>query len=148
LTDVEKELANLAETAARGGAVPAVFDALEQRDEERRRLVSELAALQTEPASTGGVSALRERLRGFLSDWDGLLASHVAEARPLLDVVLAESIAFRPTLDGNGYQLTVPIAFDRVMTAAVPELSRLQDRVASPTRTVNGCNVPFAGVAA
>ena len=32
LADVERELKNLAETAARGGAVPAVLDALAKRD--------------------------------------------------------------------------------------------------------------------
>ena len=73
---------------------------------------------------------LRAPLRGFLDDWQGLLSGNVAEARPLLHLVLADRIGFTPTAD-RGYQLTVPVVFDRVLTAAVPDLRGLQDRVAS-----------------
>ena len=55
----------------------------------------------------------------------------MAEARPLLDLVLADRIGFTPTAD-RGYELNVPIAFDRVLTAVIPELEGLQDRMASP----------------
>ena len=79
-------------------------------------------------------AVLREQLRGLLADWRGLLSGNVAEARPLLDLVLADRIRFTPTADRR-YQLTVPIQFDRVMTAAVPDLHGLQDRGASPRGT-------------
>ena len=42
---LDRELVNLSETAARSGAVPAVLDALARREEERQRLVSQLAAM-------------------------------------------------------------------------------------------------------
>ena len=61
------------------------------------------------------------QLHGFLDDWQRLLSRNVAEARPLLDLVLADRISFTPTAD-RCYQLTVPIVFDRVLTAAVPDL--------------------------
>ena len=62
---------------------------------------------------------------GFLDDWQGLLSGNVTEARPLLDLVLADRIGFSPTAD-RGYQLTVPVVFDRVLTAAVPDLQGSQ----------------------
>ena len=85
LLAIEAELAKLAETVARGGAVPAILEALARRDEERRRLVSELAALneRTAPRRFDRV-ALRKQLRGFLDDWSVLLSGNVADARPLL----------------------------------------------------------------
>ena len=50
-----------------------------------------------------------------------------ANARPVLSVVLAGArISFSPNAGGD-YELTVPIAFDRMMSAAIPELARLQD---------------------
>jgi site-specific DNA recombinase len=128
---VEAELRNLAETAAKGGAVPIVLEALKGREADRQRLRAELAAFES-PASLKPASALRAQLRRCLDDWRGLLSRNVAEARPLLDLVLADRIRFRPIADRQ-YQLTVPIVFDRVMTAAVPDLRGLQDRVASPT---------------
>lgn len=45
ITRLDNELANLAETATRGGAVPVVLTALAERDAERRRVAAELAAL-------------------------------------------------------------------------------------------------------
>ena len=41
-------------------------------------------------------------------------------------------IGFRP-IGKDRYELTVPIAFDRVVPAAIPELRGLQDMVTSPT---------------
>ena len=132
LAGVEVELRNLAETAAKGGAVPVILEALGRREADRRRLLAELERCES-PASLKPTSVLREQLRHSLGDWRGLLSRNVVEARPLLDLVLADRISFTPIADRR-YQLTVPIAFDRVMTAAVPDLLRgLQDRVASPT---------------
>ena len=135
LTVVESELANLAEPAAKGGAVPAVLQALELREAERSRLRADLGGLRTDHAGPMNRSVLRERLRSFLNDWDSLLIGNTAEAKALLGVALAGRIQFTPTEKGKGYELRVPIAFDRVMTAAVPEFSGLQDRVASPSGT-------------
>ena len=133
LAAVEAELRNLAETAAKGGAVPVIFEALEHREADRRRLQKELSACAVEhPATCTPAHVLRAQLRGFLDDWQGLLSRNVAEARPLLDLVLADRIGFTPTAD-RCYQLTVPIVFDCVLRAAVPDLRGLQDRVASPS---------------
>jgi hypothetical protein len=45
LNTIEGELSNLSETAARGGAGPAVLEALTRRDSERRDLMAERARL-------------------------------------------------------------------------------------------------------
>ncbi|MGH6689109.1 MAG: recombinase family protein [Gammaproteobacteria bacterium] len=138
LAAIEVELANLADTAARGGGVPVILDALSLREGERRRVRGELA----ETASRSRVAPmdpeqLRTRLRGYLGDWAGLVTENVAEARGLLEVVLADRIVFVPLERigdaPNRHQLTVPIAFDRIMTAAIPEMAvGLQDKLASP----------------
>lgn len=133
LIAVETELANLTETAAKGGAVPIVLDAITRRDDERRRLTVEIAALGKAQICAISPRASRDELRGFLADWSGLLTENVTEARPVLDLVLAgQRIGFSPTADGQ-YELHVPIALDRVLSAAVPSLRGLQDRVTSPT---------------
>jgi hypothetical protein len=136
LTAVDTELANLAETAASGGAVPAVLQALAQRDQERRRLTAELGRLDVGPARNDQADERRALMGALLGDWDALLRGRVAEARPILDCVLAGRITFRavPSAHGRGrYELTVPIGFDRVVSTAIPELSFLQDRMASLT---------------
>jgi hypothetical protein len=78
---------------------------------------------------------VRAQLRTLLDDWQALLAGDVSGARRLLEGVLADRIVFRPVVGKASirYQLKVSIAFDRMLTAAVPAWLRLQDRGASPT---------------
>jgi hypothetical protein len=105
-----------------------------RREEVRRGLIHELAVLNTRtPAQFDRPEGLRVRLNGFLADWSGLLTENVSEARPLLDLVLADRIAFKP-LPKNRYELAVPIAFDRLLTVVIPEL---QDRVGSGAKSVS-----------
>ena len=135
LSRLELELANLAETVARNGAVPAVLDALRRRDEDRRRLGAELAALDHRPARAlpQRPTNFRASLRGFLRDWDGLLAEDSARARGVLDIVLTDRIGFKPDPDSRRYQLTIPVAFDRLIVAVVPSMREsLQEMMASP----------------
>jgi hypothetical protein len=65
----------------------------------------------------------------------------------VFDLVLRDRIRFRPVegKDGPSYELTVPIAFDRLLVSVIPSL---QVRVASPTGFEKGCNVKFLGIAA
>ena len=120
--DVERTLANLTETAAKGGAVPAVLEALNRADAERRALLAEMKSGRTanvsseEKATAVAVHDLRRTLRGYINDWHATLQGNVTEARGLLDVVLRERITFTPkTVNGVAmYELRIPIAFDRL----------------------------------
>ena len=134
LRDVERTLANLTETAAKGGAVPAVLEALNRADAERRALQQEIDytnfGTPTKPVETDA-RRLRRTLRGYLDEWHALIRGNVAESRRLFDLVLRDRIRFRPVdgKDGPSYELTVPIAFDRLLVSVIPSL---QVRVASP----------------
>jgi site-specific DNA recombinase len=135
LAALDAELANLADTAARGGAVPVILQALTRKDVERRAIAGELATLreQEQAATPMDVRALRRTLRGYLDDWHAMIRGNVAEARRVFDVVLRDRIRFRPVDGEDGrpnYELTLPIAFDRMLATVIPIL---QVRVASPT---------------
>ena len=55
----------------------------------------------------------------------GMVCWRRIPARGVLDVVLADRICFTPDrTEHHRYMLTLPIAFDRVMIAALPELGR------------------------
>jgi len=69
LADLDRELANLADVVARGGAVAAILDAIGRRDAERRRIATEVAALKRAAAGVVTSSTMRTRLRRFLVDW-------------------------------------------------------------------------------
>ena len=125
---VEIALMNLTDTAAKGGAVPAVLDALQAREQDRRRLVAELERLGQPKDRIVRLDALRAELRAYAAHWARLLDENRTEARPLLDTVLDNRIGFEP-LSSGGYQLHVPIAFDKVLIAAVPAAGVLQDRM-------------------
>src|SRR4030095_9552025 len=67
LAEVDRDLAHLAETADRGGAVPAVLTLLAQRDQQRRSLAAELAQAQRAGSMPVlSTKAMQTRLRGFL----------------------------------------------------------------------------------
>jgi hypothetical protein len=74
---------------------------------------------------------MRARLKGFLDDWHGLLSGHTTEARGVLDGVLADRIRFTPNVERRRYTLTIPIAFNRVLSCVLPEVRVLQDTMAS-----------------
>jgi len=82
----------------------------------------QLCGLQSRVVPIGTVKELRGRLSGFLSGWHDLLAANLHEARGVLDGILTDRIRFEPVVEERQYRLTVPIAFDRVVEAAVPEL--------------------------
>ena len=143
LRDVERTLANLTETAAKGGAVPAVLEALNRADAERRTLQREIESFtgfgrsaKIDETPSLDARALRRTLRGYLN-WHAMIQGNVTEARGLLDVVLRERITFTPkTVNGVAmYELRIPIAFDRLLVSLVPGLDVGFSRVglASPT---------------
>jgi site-specific DNA recombinase len=133
LASVDRELANLADTAARGGAVPVILERLADRDREQKRLRAELARLQGRERPVQNTKALKNELRALLSRWDELLMGNVAEARPVLDDVLTDRIVFQPNRDRHEYELVVSIAFDRVLRTVIPDLRKLPDKGTSPT---------------
>jgi len=111
-----------------------VVDALDQRDTERRRLAAEVTALKRSTVGPNLQPAdMRGRLKGFLDDWRDLLSENSAEARGVLDGVPADRIRFTPDSSHRRYELTIPIAFDRVLACVLPELRGLQETMASPT---------------
>lgn len=128
-------LSNLADAAAKGGAVPVILDRLAKADAERRAIALELDQLAADPVSPElNVRALKATLRGYVNDWHEMIRGNVAEARKVLEVALRDRVRFRPVEGTDGapsYELTVPVAFDRLLSAIVPSL---QVRVASPDR--------------
>jgi len=106
-------------------AVPPVLALLAKREKERRRLVEDLAQQRARVTPLRSVKNLRSQLQGFLSGWHDLLAANATEARIVLDGVLADRIRFEPDIDAHRYRLTLPIAFDRVLIAALPEFERV-----------------------
>ena len=97
----------------------------------------DLTELRPCATNNGHCGSWRDAPKGLLSNFATvrakLLSGFAAEkARALLDTVMRGRIAFRP-IGKDRYELTVPIAFDRVVTAAIPKLRGLQDMVTSPT---------------
>jgi hypothetical protein len=80
LRDVERTLASLTETATKGGVVPAVLEALNRADAERRALLDELKRGSLKPFSekvpAGTFRDLRRTLRGYLLHRDAISASY------------------------------------------------------------------------
>ena len=68
---------------------------------------------------------LRGQLRPLLEDWSALLTEDVTAARPLLSLVLAgQRISFERVPEG--YELTMPVAIDRMLATVIPAIGNLQ----------------------
>jgi DNA invertase Pin-like site-specific DNA recombinase len=86
---------------------------------ELRREVVEpalLSAIEGEMPRDRG--SLERRLREYLVDWKGLLQRHVAEARQMLEALLADRLVFTPTTDADGaacYRVQGRFAFGRIL---------------------------------
>jgi hypothetical protein len=59
---------------------------------------------------------------------------------------LDDRIRLEPDIDQHQYRLTLPIAFDKVVGAAVPEPRGLQEMMASPTGFAIDYHPIFNGV--
>ena len=104
LAAIEWALANLADTAARDGAVPAVLKLLTRKDAERRAIVSEIETLAGRAPAAVRLDAreLRRQLRQSVDDWQGMTGGNVTETRGLLETVLRSRIVFRPMDSESG----------------------------------------------
>ena len=121
-------MANLTDTAARGGAIPAILDALNRTEAERRALVAQLADSEAAPSKVPDARDLRGTLHRYLDDWHSLAGGNVPETRRPLDSVLGGRIVFKPVRGDDGapmYELQIPIAFDRLLVSIVPGLERI-----------------------
>ncbi len=152
VNDVSKPVPVLVTNAPPPGAPALVkcfreISAASSSIEQRRTIAAELALAQrARGVPVLSSKAIQARLRGFLGDWDALLEASTVEARGVLDGVLADRICFTPDRAKHRYTLTLPIAFDRVMMAALPELGgRLQETVASPRGTADGWQLDVEG---
>jgi hypothetical protein len=112
-----------------------VLERLSRSDAERRAVAGELENLKAAAAVLAPIEpqVVRRTLRGYVDEWHAMIKGNVAEARRLFELVLRDRIRFRPVDGEDGapsFELTVPIAFDRLLVSVVPSL---QVRVASLT---------------
>ena len=74
---------------------------------------------------------IRRSLRGYVNDWHAMIQGNVSSRGGFsIRSPRSDPVQARDGNDGPGYELTVPIAFDRLLVSLIPSL---QVRVASPT---------------
>lgn len=130
LATLDAEMARLAEVAATAGpGIGAIAEALRTRQERRTRLLRRQAAA----VATARPSVPQTALRARLEDWRGMLRRNVAEARPVLDLLLADRIVVTPRREREGDEVT---AFDvrlSLTTRGILAGIALPQGMASPT---------------
>jgi len=68
-----------------------------------------------------------------LGEWQIALTNSPSEAHGVLDTVLADRIRFAPDPEHRGYTLTLPVAFDRVLSCVLANSAGLPVMLASLT---------------
>jgi DNA invertase Pin-like site-specific DNA recombinase len=93
LDDLRAELDRLTGAIASGGQLPALLNAIKEREESRAQLEAELRTL-SQPAATP--DAIRLALRGRLTEWRSVLLQRLPDARQVLRTLLTTTIPFTP----------------------------------------------------
>jgi hypothetical protein len=122
LTRLEAEVGRLASAIAVGGDLSTLLAALQEREQRRGRLRTELATRQR-AASRDGLDLHRvlEDLRGRLTDWQGLLRQETTHARQALRALLAGRLVFTPREESGErfYEFTGPATLGKVFAGLV-----------------------------
>jgi hypothetical protein len=101
LNDVEKVIQRLTKAIAIGkGELEPLVAAVENYEQRRKAIEARLAELR-EPPLDLDAPALRRKLRGYLSDYQGLLHGHVSQAQQILRRLVKGRLVFTPTSDGD-----------------------------------------------
>jgi site-specific DNA recombinase len=95
LQRLDEELERLTGAIARGGDLPALLQAVKERETYRAQCESALLSLDAEPRRAdvrGDVATIQRRL----ADWRGLLTRHPEQAREVLQTLVPGPLIFIP----------------------------------------------------
>ena len=116
LADVEKQIRNLTKVAAAGaGDVAGLVQALRELETRRRSLTALTSRSQRQRAAASSRRALEAQLRSRWEHWRDVLSTrdNVAEARPVLELLLAGRIRVTPrpqaTTSDLVFDVTIPL---------------------------------------
>ena len=102
LTALESELVRLTGAIATGGELPALLEAVQDRERSRETLRRELEALGASEPVVLDRGTLRKNLESRLGDWRGLLRRHTEQGQQILRRLLVGRLVFTPTADDAG----------------------------------------------
>jgi hypothetical protein len=127
LTALEQEIGRLAGAIASGGDVPAIVEAIKQREQRRQELTATLAC-QAPPPALLDCRRARSEARRLLGEWRGLLRRHVAQGQQILRKLIDGRLTFEPREDEKGrfYAFSGVGTVKKLLAGLVPQ------NVASP----------------
>lgn len=119
LAQLDVEVTRLAGAIASDGELSALLVALQEREQRRARVRTELGAIERVTGRRDDLDAPRviEDLRRLLADWRGLLRQEAPHARPALTALLAGRLVFTPKgVSGERYyEFSGPGTLDKVI---------------------------------
>ncbi len=129
LGELESEIERLTTAIARGGELPGLLAAVQDRETRRAALRVERDALAALDRTTHIDTRLLETdIRTRVRDWRGLLTRHTAHARQVLRTLLDGPMIFTPLQDDpRAWEFTARGRLDRLLAGIVDATS-----VASP----------------
>ncbi len=133
---LDAELARLVEAIARGGDIPALVQAVKDREAQRARCEHQLAALESaRRLSRFERVRIDRQVREALTDWQGLLTRQTPQAREILRNMLAGRLIFRPAPKERLYEFSGQGALGRLLAGAIPAYNGLFNSDGGPNGT-------------
>ena len=86
----------------KGGELEPLVAGPQTQERQRAELRARLTALDAEPRQ-GAIdpATVRQQLKNYLKDWQGLLLGHVGQAQQILRRLVIERLTFTPHADGH-----------------------------------------------
>ena len=147
LQALDAEIARYVAAIGVGGEMSELVTAIQVRRTRRTELVKVMARLARQGEQQANLGSLEQEIRGRVEQWRALMSRHASQARQLLRKMLkGRPILFEPTEENGvrGYRFRGQASVSDLLAGLVS----LPLTVASPTGSVNVCNLRFAGVAA
>ena len=92
LATVEAALDRLAHAVAEGGRLSTLLSEIRKHEDQRTRLCTELAMLDSLTMTQFDPAQVEQELRGYLTDWPSLTQRHPAQTRQILRKLLPSRI--------------------------------------------------------
>jgi hypothetical protein len=121
LAEVKKAMRRLSSAIAKGGELEALVTALQTQERQRAELEARLAEL-ADPQPAMDLAAVRQQLKGYLRDWQGMLRGQLGQAQQVLRRLVVGRLVFTPQ-EGGFYKFSGTGTVEPLLVGVVRKLA-------------------------
>jgi hypothetical protein len=121
LAETKRAMRRLSSAIAKGGELEALVTALQTQERQRAEQEARLAEL-ADPQPAMDPAAVRQQLKGYLRDWQGLLRGQLGQAQQVLRRLVKGRLVFTPQ-EGGFYKFSGTGTVEPLLVGVVRKLA-------------------------